>query len=305
MPELSSELKKYLAFCKEQKKLNDKTVKAYRIDLSQFAAFLTGTDGQWSRNNLSNYIKELHNLYKPRSVKRKIASIKAFFSYLEYEEIIVQNPFSKLKVKFQEPTLLPRIIPFHTIQDILQAAYAHKASRPTEQQRLWVIRDIAVLEMMFATGIRVSELCALNCSDVNLTDGMVWIYGKGAKERIVSIENHEVIAALSEYARSFSIAASTSASFFRNRLHNRMSDQSVRLIIRRYTDLAGGSLHITPHMFRHSFATYLLEEDVDIRYIQQLLGHSSITTTQIYTHVASQKQREILTAKHPRNKIQI
>ena len=105
------------------------------------------------------------------------------------------------------------------------------------------------------------------------------------------------------YQHSYSKQIEETGWFFLNRLGNRLSDQSVRFMINKYCQMAGIQLHITPHMFRHSFATLLLEEDVDIRYIQQLLGHSSITTTQIYTHATSKKQKDILTAKHPRNKI--
>lgn len=305
MPELINEVQKYLNYCKNQRQLDGKTVKAYRIDLKQFADFLDRTDGRWSRDNLAAYVGFLHEQFQPKSAKRKIASVRAFFSYLEYEEIFEPNPFSKLRVKFQEPARLPRTIPLDTIQAILQAAYVRKAQPLSEGQRQEVMRDIAVLELLFATGLRVSELCALDREHINLTEGTVLIYGKGARERIVSIENPEVLAALQSYARAVCPWRNGPDSFFLNRRRQRLSDQSVRLIIRRYAALAGSSRHITPHMFRHSFATLLLEEDVDIRYIQQLLGHSSITTTQIYTHVAAGKQRAILTAKHPRNKIQL
>lgn len=305
MLELTNEIQKYLSYCKNQRKLDGKTIKAYRIDLGQFATFMAGTDGRWSRDNLTAYIGCLHGQFRPKSAKRKIASLQAFFGYLEYEEIFEPNPFAKLKVKFQEPALLPRTVPLDTIQAILRAAYAKKAQALSERQQQEALRDIAILEILFATGLRVSELCALDCDHINLIDGTILIYGKGAKERIVSIENPEVLTALRNYAQAVSSLRNASNSFFLNRHHKRISDQSVRLIIKRHTELAGSSQHITPHMFRHSFATLLLEEDVDIRYIQQLLGHSSITTTQIYTHVAASKQRAILTAKHPRNKIHL
>lgn len=126
---------------------------------------------------------------------------------------------------------------------------------------------------------------------------------KGAKERLIQIGNHDVLKAVESYQRAFGEKIEKAGWFFVNRLGRQLSDQSVRNMITKYSDMAGIQMHITPHMFRHSFATLLLEEDVDIRYIQQLLGHSSIVTTQIYTHVASKKQRDILTTKHPRNRI--
>ena len=128
-------------------------------------------------------------------------------------------------------------------------------------------------------------------------------YGKGAKERILQIENPEVIMALTNYREAFSEEIDNCGWFFINRSGRRLSEQSVRHMLRKYASLASIPMHITPHMFRHSFATFLLEEEVDIRYIQKMLGHSSITTTEIYTHVAMNKQRDILKARHPRNSL--
>ena len=131
--------------------------------------------------------------------------------------------------------------------------------------------------------MRISELCSLHSYDVNLSEGVIRIYGKGDKERLIQIGNQEVISAVCAYQDSYAKQIEETGWFFLNRLGNRLSSQSVRFMINKYCQAAGIQLHITPHMFRHSFATLLLEEDVDIRYIQQLLGHSSITTTQIYT----------------------
>ena len=142
-------------------------------------------------------------------------------------------------------------------------------------------------------------------NDVNITDHAIKFYGKGSKERIIQIENISVRNAIDNYRNLFENDIIVSGYFFVNKLHKRLTEQSVREMINKYAKLSESNMHITPHMFRHSFATLLLEEDVDIRYIQKLLGHSSITTTQIYTHVAMTKQREILSAKHPRNKINL
>lgn len=294
----------YLTHCKYEKNLNPKTLKAYEIDLRQFAQFAKTKGSAYCKESLQLYIIQLQKRYKVKSVKRKIASLKAFFNYLEYEEFLEANPFSKMRIKLHEPFLLPRTIPLAVVDALLHCAYQHKApdTAGTEQYRS-DLRDIAVLELLFATGMRVSELCSLRPESVDLTEGTVKIYGKGSKERIIQIGNEDVLAAIKAYYCAFSNSIEATGWFFVNRLGHQLSDQSVRFMIKKYTDLAGIDLHITPHMFRHAFATLLLEEDVDIRYIQQLLGHSSIVTTQIYTHVASKKQRDILTAKHPRNKI--
>lgn len=306
MQNIPAQVSAYLDYCKYQKGLNEKTLKAYRIDLSQFFAYNINTDEAFSKRNLTDYIALLHLRYKPKSVKRKIASIKAFFNYLVYEEVLAENPLAKIKIKFQEPFVLPRVIPLAVIQKILTLGYRMKQQpNLSDYQYHVVLRNIAILEMLFATGIRVSELCSLRAADVNLNEGSIKIYGKGSKERIVQIENQSVISSLSAYQDAFHQNIQNSGYFFVNRLEHRLSEQSVRFMINNYVDLLGLDMHITPHMFRHSFATYLLEEDVDIRYIQQLLGHSSIITTQIYTHVASKKQRDILSLKHPRNKIDV
>lgn len=218
-----------------------------------------------------------------------------------------QNPFSKLRVKLHEPFLLPRTIPLTNIDLILQCAYKTRDANTSKQSYSYKsnLRDIAVLELLFATGMRVSELCSISTETIDMNDGTIRIYGKGAKERIIQIGNPDVRAAVEQYYEAFSEQIQGTGWLFVNRLGNHLSDQSVRNMVNGYATRAGIEQHITPHMFRHSFATLLLEEDVDIRYIQQLLGHSSITTTQIYTHVTSKKQRDILATKHPRNKITI
>ena len=303
---ISTHVSHYIDHCRFQKGLSPQTLKAYQIDLNQFIAFVPISDNGYTKENVQAYIAYLHSKYKVKSVKRKIATLKAFFNYLEFEELIDRNPFRKIQIRLHEPFLLPRTIPLSSIDAILQCAYHQKSLLKNNlYQHRSTQRDIAVLELLFASGMRVSELCSLQPSSVDLANGTIKIYGKGSKERIIQIGNTAVLAALSAYYQAFSEEITKSGWFFTNRLGAQLSDQSVRLMIQKYTTIAGIEQHITPHMFRHSFATLLLEEDVDIRYIQQLLGHSSITTTQIYTHVTSRKQRDILTTKHPRNKISI
>ena len=148
--------------------------------------------------------------------------------------------------------------------------------------------------------MRISELCSLRNSNVNLQDASIRIYGKGSKERIIQIGNDDVLHLLKQYKDNFQSEIDESGYFFVCPNASPVSDQSIRRMINKYCSLAAIDLHITPHMFRHTFATCLLEADVDIRYIQEMLGHSSITVTEIYTHVALSKQKDILTTKHPR-----
>ena len=220
---------------------------------------------------------------------------------MNYKEHLSENPFAKLDIRFREAKLLPKTIPFHSIQAFLSTLYAQKEQAASKYQLRCCIRDIAVIELLFATGVRISELCSLKPSDIDLKSNNILIYGKGSRERILQIGNPEVLSALNLYQETFMEDIEICGFFFVNRLKHKLSDQSVRFMINRYAQLADISQHITPHMFRHSFATLLLEQDVDIRYIQKMLGHSSISTTEIYTHVSNTKQKDILVHKHPRN----
>ena len=305
MNTLRSYISEYIEYCEYRKRLDSKTLKAYKIDLKQFEIFCTDLSDCFAKNVVDDFITNLHKQYKPKTVKRKIASLKAFFHHMEYRELLTENPFSKLDIRFREAKLLPKTIPFHSIQTFLSTLYAQKELAKSEYQLRCCIRDIAVIELLFATGMRISELCSLKPSDIDLESNNILIYGKGAKERILQLGNQDVIAALILYQGTFRNDIEACGYFFVNRLQHKLSDQSVRFMINHYADLAGISQHITPHMFRHSFATLLLEQDVDIRYIQKMLGHSSISTTEIYTHVSNTKQKDILVHKHPRNLMEI
>ena len=306
MNDLQTHIAKYLEYCQKQKRLDEKTLRAYQIDLTQFFNHVRLTDIlEVTPEILENFIANLHQTYRPKTVKRKIASLKAFFHFIEYKDIIERNPFSKIHVKFREPVLLPKTIPLHTVEAFLSTIYKQLSDAKTAYQRKNALRDVAVIELLFATGMRISELCSLNVENVNLYDRTVLIFGKGSKERKVQIGNDDVVNILVKYKNDFRAEIENCGHFFVNQNGKELSDQSVRRMINRYTSLAAIDFHITPHMFRHTFATSLLEADVDIRYIQEILGHSSINITEIYTHVAMSKQKDILTTKHPRKNFHI
>lgn len=301
MENLQTLIGNYLEFCQNQKRLDDKTLKAYRIDLRQFEEQIGENDTKNITSEvLEKFIATLHQRYKPKTVKRKIASLKALFHYFEYKDMIDVNPFNKVQVKFREPVILPKTIPLHTLEIFLATMYRQREFARTVFQKRNVLRDIAVIELLFATGMRISELCALKPSDVNLYDKTILIYGKGAKERRLQIGNEDVVAVLEEYQEEYQKEIRALGAFFINHSGRPLSDQAVRRMINKYSSLAAIEMHITPHMFRHTFATSLLEADVDIRYIQEMLGHSSINITEIYTHVTLKKQGDILREKHPR-----
>lgn len=296
--DLTTEKNKYLDVCKNLKGLSNLTLKAYQMDLIQFCNFMAGRN--WlSKKSLLSYVTFLHKTYKPKSAKRKIACVKAFYRYMEIEDIIEYNPFHKIILKYKEPVTLPRTIPLEIIYKLLSHAHQKYRQAVTISQKESTLRDALIIELLFSTGMRISELTHLKISDLNLTNNTIRIFGKGAKERIMCITNAEIKKMINKYLDT---RHSCSDYIFLNRLENRLSEQSVRNMISRYAKETGISIHITPHMFRHTFATELHNADVDIRYIQQLLGHSSISTTQIYTHISTSKMGEILREKHPRNR---
>ncbi len=303
MDTLETLIPSYIEFCKCQKMLDEKTLKAYSIDLKQFQKSIPASSVlQITPCTIESFISMLHQEYKPKTAKRKISSVKAFFHYLECKDIVKINPMNKVQTKFRKPVTLPKIIPLHTIETFLSVMYKQKKLARSKYQKKCILRDIAVIELLFSTGMRISELCSLKQQDIDLYEKNILIYGKGAKERKIQIGNDDVVSILSEYQKVCTNDIQNCGYFFTNRLQKRLSEQSVRDMINKYSSLAAIDMHITPHMFRHSFATYLLEADVDIRYIQEMLGHSSINITEIYTHVAMSKQKDILTTKHPRKK---
>jgi integrase/recombinase XerD len=299
--------KSFLDYCQFQKNLSSKTLKAYGIDFKQFLSFISGknidikTPECVNKDLIIDFLKHLLEKYKIKSVKRKIACLKAFFNFLESEDIILVNPFRKVKIHLKEPKVLPKALNLNEIEGIIRNAYKQVPPITDSYTYKSTIRDIAVIELLFATGFRVSELCNIKTNEIDFDNSFVKVNGKGSKERVIFIENKDVIIALKNYATLFQDKIQNSDYFFLNRFNSKLSEQSVRYMIKKHAQAVKIGRNITPHMFRHSFATLLLEEGVDIKYIQHFLGHSSIMTTQIYTQVNKEKQKEILATKHPRN----
>ena len=251
---------------------------------------------------LRAYIKSLFGPLKEKSIKRKVATLKALFHFLEREDTIAVNPFRKMDVRIKETRRLPRTIPLADLKRLFKHLYRLKADHPDRESYAYkaLVRDIAVLEILFATGARVAEVCNLKDEDVDLRKGRVKILGKGGRERMLQLCDEEVTAAVRDYRGLWGDEVEENGYFFHNRLGGRLSEQSVRAGLRRHATAAGMGGRVTPHMLRHSVATLLLEEGIDIRYIQSLLGHSSVVTTQVYTEVRDYSQKRLLEAKHPR-----
>ena len=299
---LEDKLAAYLEYCEYRKELDGKTLKAYRIDLRQYFEYVCVDEPD--KEKIEEYITHLHKSYKQKTVKRKIASIKAFYNYLEETEIIAESPFRKIKVKFKETVTLPRIIPREEIEKLLNHMY-QCLNENDKVSHKHMLRDAAVIEVFFATGARVYEISNIREDSINLNTGLIRLMGKGGKERYVQISNTSILEVLKKYYDENEQAIKKSGYFFVNNRESRYTEQSIRLMLKKYTKQAGIERNITPHMFRHSFATYLIEEGVDVSCVQQILGHSSIKTTQIYIHIAAKKQAEILKEMHPRNNMKI
>lgn len=298
----------YLAHCKYEKNLSHKTLKAYTTDLAQFQSFAQthsrpAAIQDITKTEIRAYIESLAG-YKARSVRRKMATLKAFFHYLEYADFIVVNPFRKMRIRIQASKDLPKVLSRAEVKAALKASNQLSTKTPPAATVKAVLRSLqpwVLLELLFSTGMRVSELAQLPSSALDLSSGKLNILGKGRKERLLFLCHAETLALLRRYkGLADQVRLPGNRNFLVNRNGAPLSDQSIRKIVRHTCQAAGIKQKVTPHMFRHSFATLLLENDVDIKYIQSLLGHSSINTTQIYTHVSRHKQRQILQKKHPR-----
>ena len=303
----------FLKYCEKERRLSPNTVRAYRTDLEQLVRWqrlqpnLFPSLEEMKKPDIQAYLTELNEHFGPRTVKRKIAALRSFYEWMEEEGIIEESPFYRVKLRIREPFRLPAALTLEEVSRVLQAVYEdgmHYSSRGIGAPTRFIhYRDILVIEMLFATGVRVQELCDIRYSDMDMFHHTLRIIGKGNKERSVFFGNDAVLSALKKYQESRMEMCYGGETLFVNRYGNPLSTQAVRNLIRKYANLAGLSRRITPHSFRHTFATLLLEEGVDLRFIQEYLGHSSISTTQIYLHVADRKAMQVLAKKHPRKKI--
>lgn len=293
-------LEQYFRYCALQKKLDAKTIKAYRIDLEQLAAYLQANGLSINRAALEEYVEHLSAHCKPATVKRKYAAIRAYFRYLVYEEVLDRSPLEKVRLQLRQEVALPRLIEKDALTGILDAAYQALEASTGEHQRFFCLRDAAVLELLFACGARVSELCHLRSTTLDLERQVVRIMGKGGRERWVYLCSPQVLEVLGRYRSACHARYPGAVWFFVNRDGRRLSEQSVRRIIARCAGAAQVSGRYTPHMFRHSFATYLWDNCGDIYEVKNILGHSSIKTTERYVHASLQRQKMVLTTAHPR-----
>lgn len=295
----------FLQYCSEDRKYSRHTVKAYRLDLNGLSAFLRRAQpnpalSALTTERLRDYARSRAQT-KPRTIRRNVACVKSFLRFLHAEGRIATDLSAEWRsgVKLGRP--LPRTISHLAVQSIFLTVYRAPASRK-RRELMRLARDRTLVEILFCGGLRVSEISDLLITSVDLGDDVIRVNGKGSRERIVPIVSAQLRLALRRWLEIRKRHHPTTALLFINRAGRRLSDQSIRAIIKR-TALTSGAGKVTPHMFRHTLATQLLEQGVDLRHIQRLLGHSSITTTTIYAQVSDRSQRESLLSRHPRRLI--
>ena len=251
MHNINNLVETYLSYCLMRKRLDTKTVRAYRADLTAFSDYLNTQQADFmDKKAIGQYVDSLHRTKAPRTVKRKIASLQAFYHFLVYEELIPENPLYKIDLSFKLPQNLPRYIPTHVLNTFYHELYQEKLQASTDYQARCAVRNVAVVELLFATGLRISELCNLTSGSVNLEDRQILIHGKGNKERVIQLTEEITINALVEYETLFRKEIENCGFFFVSGYGNRLSDQSVRNMIHQICAKADIPLHITPHMFR-------------------------------------------------------
>lgn len=275
------------------------TQTAYRNDLGQFADYLDSEErvARWSDVDTHVVVRYVLHLkereYSPATVARKVAAVKSFFHFLVAEGVVADDPTATLDAP-RVKKRLPRALPREDVERLLAA--------PLEQEGPKAVRDAALLEMLYATGMRVSELVALNVDDVNLASATARCFGKGSKERIIPMHVRavEALRVYLEEGRVSYVKDREEKALFLNPRGTRLTRQGLWLIIKDYVEKADIASQVTPHTLRHSFATHLLDGGAGLREVQKLLGHSNVSTTQIYTHVSGERLRDAYDEAHPR-----
>lgn len=288
----------FIEYLSVERGFSQNTLISYKRDLEQFLRFLLKNKiDSWEKIDeevFSRFKISLKNRgFSTSTVSRKIYAIKTFYRFLLQEGKIIYDPTSELSAP-KTLKKLPSVLTVPDVEKLLDASY--------KESKVKDLRDRAILEVLYATGIRVSELISLTLEDINLEVGYLKVFGKGNKERIVPL-GKKSIEAIKEYlqnSRPVLIKEKKHEFLFVNNRGNKLTRQGVFFLIKFYSKKAGINKKITPHTLRHSFATHLLERGADLRSVQEMLGHSNISTTQIYTHITRERLKEIYKKAHPR-----
>ena len=286
----------FIHYLRVERGLSQNTMLAYRQDMQKFTQFLNQRQIGLKEVTRSNVVDFLCELYKrgldSRSVSRYQATLRNFYRFCVTEGVLTEDPVSTI----ESPKIRRGLPHFLSIKEVERLLAQPDASSPLG------LRDKAMIELLYSTGLRVSELCGLRVSDIEMKAGCLRCIGKGNKERLVPVGKRalEIIQRYLAESRPILLRNGTAPFLFLHTRSGKMGRIQVWKLLRHYGDLAGLREPLSPHMLRHSFATHLLDGGADLRSVQMMLGHSDITTTQIYTHVVEERLKQIYKAHHPR-----
>ena len=288
---MDSNLKKFISHLKTERNYSSHTLSNYARDIRFLVSFLNGREAD--RSLARQYLLALEKKrYSRRSIARKLSSARSFFRYLAREKVVDKNPFANLLTP-----KLPKKLPNFLYPEELQTLFsAPELKTPAG------LRDKAILEVLYGTGLRVTEIARMNLNDVDFDEGEIKVLGKGSKERIVLFGSH-ARNALNDYIKTGwpkLLSGKKVPALFVNRRGGRITTRSVERMIATYAKRSGLTKKVTPHTLRHSFATHLLSGGADLRMVQELLGHVSLSTTQVYTHITKERLKEVYDSAHPR-----
>jgi integrase/recombinase XerC len=299
---MQESIDRFLQYLRVERNASDLTIKSYREDLGQLVAYLIETSddapspGALTTLDLRGYAASLHEAnYAKTTIARRLASLRSFFRFGQREGWIKTNPAKPLRTP-RKPRDLPH---FMSSDDLARLLGTPPADAPMG------LRDRAILETIYSAGLRVSEAVGLNDDDIDRAGGIVRVRGKGKKERLAPLGSY-ALKAIDRWLRvrklAATIARSANVPVFTNKFGKRLTTRSVGRLLEKYLKMAGLDRRTTPHTLRHSFATHLLDHGADIRSVQELLGHKSLATTQIYTHLSTAGLRKAYEKAHPRAK---
>lgn len=285
----------YLTYLKTSRDLSLHTFKAYQCDINHFYRWYTENSCcELSNLTLESYLTYLRNLLKPASLKRKYISLKIFFDFLVTRNHLTTNPLDTILYSAPPIKRLPKTLTSIEVQRLLTAPLKELKDSSSPYYSILIKRNIAILLLLYSTGMRIGEVTSLNLDKIDLTDRIIRIHGKGNKERMMFISSEDVLSKLQDWLHVRNELNPKTTSFFLNKYGDRLSIYSIENIFKKYQVLANINPSATPHYLRHTFATQLLSNGADLRAVQELLGHSSILTTQIYTEVSISRKKAVL-----------
>lgn len=308
MNDLLTQLEAYILSLKTERNLSEKSIKAYQSDLSDLISWMNRNSiSDMAKVQINEYIQWLQNekKLKASSIKRKYVSIKTFYKYLLDIKHIDRSPMENCRISFKAPKSLPKTLSMPEVKNLLEAPVREYKQLNSDFRKNICIRNIAIIELIYCLGLRIGELVNINLEDIDLGEQTILIHGKGRKERILYISSSEVIDKLTKWLNARTFFNPMSASLFVNKYGSKLSIYTIEDIFYKYRDMSGIDHRSTPHFLRHTFATQLLDNGADLRSVQEILGHSSIITTQIYTEVSTERKKQVLLKFNARNSIKL